>query len=151
MKAKPVAPPAPPPKQLPKTDAPEGVFAQLLQQRLPMPEVVEEAAPPAPSAPIERIAALANEIGARVEATPVGTVTIQFDAKTFEGLTVEISRERGQLQVKLVSPTPEVAQLLSSNAENLRQRLEERGYRQAVVQVQRVRKAAAPKEQKPWR
>ncbi len=150
MKAKPVAPPAPPPKELPKTEAPEGAFAQLLQQRMPMPEVVEEAAPPAPSAPLERIAALANEIGARVEASPVGAVTIQFDAKTFEGLTVEIIRERGQLQVKLVAPTPEVAQLLSSNAENLRQRLEERGYRQAVVQVQRVRKAA-PKEQKPWR
>jgi len=150
MKAKPVAPPAPPPKQVPKTDAPEGVFAQMLQQRMPMPEVVEEAAPPAPSAPLERITALANEIGARVEATPAGTVTIQFDAKTFEGLTVEITRERGQLQVKLVSPTPEVAQLLTSNAESLRQRLEERGYRQAVVQVQRMRKAN-PKEQKQWR
>lgn len=150
MKAKPVAPPAPPPKQLPKTEVPEGAFAQMLQQRMPMPPVVEEAPPPTSAAPLERIAALANEIGARVDAEPTGPITIQFDARTFEGLKVELVRDRGQLQVKLVSPTPEVAQLLTANAENLRQRLEERGYRNAVVQVQRTRKAA-PKEQKPWR
>ena len=95
---------------------------------------------------------MASEIGAKIESSPAGEVTITFDAKTFDGLQVQLSREQGQLTVKLVTPTPEIANQLSAGAESLRQRLEERGYRRAVIQVQRMpRGAAGQKEQKPWR
>ena len=165
MKAKPIAP-APPLKRAVKAEKPEKpeLFAQLLEQKatiLPLPPVVplppvdlpvEAAAPPTPTNTVERITALATEISAKIQPAAIGPVTIKFDAKTFDGLEVQLSRERGQLTVRLVSQTPEVSQLLTSNVETLRHRLEERGYRQAIIQVQRTRRAAPPpKEQKQWR
>ncbi len=159
MKAKPIAP-APLPKRLVKLEEPKKpeLFAQLLEQKaplIPLPPVdlpVEGTPPPSPTNTVERITALATEIGAKIEPAAVGPVTIKFDAKTFDGLEVQLSRERGQLTVRLVSQTPEVAQILTSNVETLRLRLEERGYRQAIIQVQRTRRAAPPpKEQKQWR
>lgn len=151
----------------PKPEAPKKMasFSKLLEPApLPQPPLmglaprpveldVEQPNAAAAAAPSEQITALANEIGARIEPSAVGTVTIRFDAKTFEGLEVQLSRERGQLAVRLVSQTPEVAQLLTSRMEDLRHRLEERGYRQAIVQVQRVKRAAAPpkEQEKPWR
>lgn len=153
MKAKPIAP-APVPKRLVKAEEPKPpeLFAQLLEQKItPLDLPVEETPPPPPTNTVERITALATEISAKIEPAAVGPVTIKFDAKTFDGLEVQISRERGQLAVRLVSQTPEVAQILTSNVENLRHRLEERGYRQAIIQVQRTRRAAPPpKEQKQW-
>ncbi len=164
MKAKPIAP-APPLKRAIKAEEPKKseLFAQLLGQKapaVPLPPIgplppvdlpVEAAPPPTPTNTVERIIALATEISAKIEPAAVGPVTIKFDAKTFDGLEVQLSRERGQLSVRLVSQTPEVAQLLTSNVENLRHRLEERGYRQAIIQVQRTRRAAPPpKEQKQW-
>jgi flagellar hook-length control protein FliK len=151
----------------PKPEAPKKMasFGKLLEPA-PMPLPLPMGLPPRPveldveqpqataaALPSEQIVALANEIGARIEPSAVGTVTIRFDAKTFEGLEVQLSRERGQLAVRLVSQTPEVAQLLTSRVEDLRHRLEERGYRQAIVQVQRVKRAAAPpkEQEKPWR
>jgi len=165
MKAKPIAP-APPLKRAVKAEKPEKpeLFAQLLEQKatiLPLPPVVplppvdlpvEAAAPPTPTNTVARITALATEISAKIQPAAIGPVTIKFDAKTFDGLEVQLSRERGQLTVRLVSQTPEVSQLLTSNVETLRHRLEERGYRQAIIQVQRTRRAAPPpKEQKQWR
>ncbi len=158
MKAKPIAP-APLLKRPVKPEEPKKpeLFAQLLEQKAPviaLPPVdlpVEETAPPPPTNTLERITALATEISAKIEPAAVGPVTIKFDAKTFDGLEVQLSRERGQLSVRLVSQTPEVAQILTSNVEDLRHRLEERGYRQAIIQVQRTRRAAPPpKEQKQW-
>ena len=158
MKAKPIAP-APLPKRLVKLEEPKKpeLFAQLLEQKapfIPLPPVdlpVEETPPPSPTNTVERITALATEISAKIEPAALGAVTIKFDAKTFDGLEVQLSRERGQLTVRLVSQTPEVAQILTSNVENLRHRLEERGYRQAIIQVQKTRHAAPPpKEQKQW-
>ncbi|MCX6608356.1 MAG: flagellar hook-length control protein FliK [Acidobacteria bacterium] len=153
MKAKPIAP-APLLKRPVKPEEPKKpeLFAQLLEQKItPLDLPVEETPPPPPTNTVERITALATEISAKIEPAAVGPITIKFDAKTFDGLEVQISRERGQLAVRLVSQTPEVAQILTSNVENLRHRLEERGYRQAIIQVQRTRRAAPPpKEQKQW-
>ena len=168
MKAKPIAS-APLPKRAAKPEEPKKPerFAKLLEEKAaPMPLLqaastpialpavdlpVEAAPPPTPTNTVERITALATEISAKIEPAALGAVTIKFDAKTFDGLEVQLSRERGQLTVRLVSQTPEVAQILTSNVENLRHRLEERGYRQAIIQVQKTRRAAPPpKEQKQW-
>ncbi len=141
------------------TPAPKKQFAKTLEEQSPQPQQamqnapierrVDETTAPTSATPTPKLAELASEIGAQIDTSPTGTVTITFDSKTFDGLQVQLSREQGQLTVKLVSPTPEI---FSANAENLRQRLEERGYRRAIVQVQRApRTAAPPKEQKPWR
>lgn len=121
-------------------------------QTAPLERRVDETPAPSAATPAQRLAELASEIGAKIESSPEGEVTITFEAKTFDGLQVQLSREQGQLTVKLVTPTPEIANQLSAGAESLRQRLEERGYRRAVIQVQRTpRGAAGQKEQKPWR
>lgn len=144
------------------TPAPKKQFAKTLDEQTPQPPQamqnapierrVDETTAPTAATPTPGLAELASEIGAQIDASPTGTVTITFDAKTFDGLQVQLAREQGQLTVKLVSPTPEIANQLSANAEQLRQRLEERGYRRAIIQVQRTPRAAAPpKEQKPWR
>jgi flagellar hook-length control protein FliK len=151
------------PKPAPKSETPpKKQFAKSLEAQAPPPQQamqnpqierrVAETAAPAATTPTHKLAELASEIGAQIDASPTGAVTITFDAKSFDGLQVQLAREQGQLTVKLVSPAPEIANQLSANAENLRQRLEERGYRRAIVQVQRAPRAATPpREQKPWR
>jgi hypothetical protein len=123
-----------------------GAFARLLANQPevdPLPTsqrpedriVADVKAPDAPAAPrpAPRMDALANEIAVAVRGAR--EVEVQFDSKSFSGLNVRITQDRGRLNVRLQSDSPEACRFLSQHADTLAQRLEAKGYPRPVVHV----------------
>ncbi|MCU0228771.1 MAG: flagellar hook-length control protein FliK [Bryobacterales bacterium] len=109
----------------PLADARMGVlpaFAQTLH-----PTTQASAGPVSASATTTppEITALQHEISHSLEVTGPNEVRIQFDSKTFDGLSVTLTREGGALQVSMQASSPEIARFLEAHAASLAQRLEQ--------------------------
>jgi len=126
----------------------KGAFAKVLDRKLaeekpaepapqqPLPPLVARGEAVAPAAPVHaprEIDAVASEIAVAVRGP--GTVEISFDSRTMAGLQVRISKDNGRLAVSLQSQSPDICRLMAQHSDALAQRLEARGYPNAVVQV----------------
>ncbi len=66
-------------------------------------------------------------------------VDIQLNSKTFDGLKISITHEKGSVAIQMTSATPEVAAVLNRNVDQLQVALVERGVPVSSIRVQTVR------------
>ena len=113
--------------------APQGQFAQGVFAQQPVIRS-EETAGAAPVQPVV-VEALAAEIETRIDVAGPNEVRIEFNSQVLGGVSVQLTRNGDELQVRCDSATPETRQVLEANADSLRAALERRGY-QASVRVE---------------
>jgi hypothetical protein len=88
------------------------------------------------------LTSLVQEIA--VEAPPDGntSVDIQFDARTLEGLHVQIQKTPEGVAIQFATSSEAVSQLLAANAPGLTEALSQRGYIEPNVSVRNTRTAS---------
>jgi hypothetical protein len=89
------------------------------------------------------LGSLVREITAQAPPGGPGSVDIQFDSRTLEGLHVRIQKSDNGLNVLFSTSSEAVSQLLTTNVHSLTQALEQRGYVAPTVTVQRSEGSAS--------
>jgi len=140
-----------------ETSKKTGAFAKAMQEAAPTPP----AAPP--NLPLAGVAAaetqevrvvtlppvlegLVNEIATGLNAAGSNEVRIQFDAKTLDGLQVNLTRANGKLAVELNCRSAEVSRLLAHHVEGLASALQTRGYAHPTIEIRTTPGRAAAQQ-----
>jgi hypothetical protein len=84
------------------------------------------------------LASLVREISVQTPAGNLGTVDVQFDSRTLQGLNVRIQKSDGNLNVQFSTSSAAVSQLLTNNVHSLTQALQQRGYVSPAVSIQKT-------------
>jgi hypothetical protein len=84
------------------------------------------------------LSSLVREIHVQAPPGSGGSVDIQFDSRTLEGLHVRVQKTNQGVEVKLSTSSEAVSRLLTANTQSLTEALAQRGYAAPVVSVQRT-------------
>ena len=113
--------------------------APMSSAPLPSWDVAPMEAGQAVTAPTEALlASLVQEIAVQAPPGGSGSVDIQFNSRTLQGLEVRVQKKGDSVEVQFSTSSDAVSQLLTANMQSLADALVQRGYVAPAVSVQRA-------------